>query len=94
MFITINVPDNLPQERVQQKIREIEESLRQESEFFESVMKANTVEPDGFNPLSDSEEDLLLFWESFGSWQDDRTPEEIIREIYMTRTPTERDISL
>ena len=27
------------------------------------------------------EEDLKLFWESFGSWQDKRSPEDIIQEI-------------
>ena len=36
------------------------------------------------------DEDLRLFWESFGSWQDSRTAEEIIRDIYGSRTTTER----
>ena len=36
------------------------------------------------------DEDLQLFWESFGSWQDTRTAEEIIRDIYASRTSTER----
>ena len=40
------------------------------------------------------EEDLRLFWESFGSWKDERRPEEIIKEIYASRKSTDRDIQL
>ena len=40
------------------------------------------------------EEDLQLFWESFGSWKDERPPEEIIKEIYASRKSTDRDIQL
>ncbi len=40
------------------------------------------------------EEDLKLFWESFGSWKDDRTPEEIIQEIYKSRKSAVREIQL
>lgn len=40
------------------------------------------------------DEDLRLFWESFGSWQDTRTAEEIIDDIYSSRTSTEREIDL
>jgi hypothetical protein len=39
-------------------------------------------------------EDLQMFWDSFGSWQDERAPEEIIREIYENRKSTSRDIQL
>jgi len=39
-------------------------------------------------------EDLQMFWDSFGSWQDERAPEEIIREIYESRKSTSRDIQL
>ena len=38
--------------------------------------------------------DLRLFWESFGSWEDERSPEEIINEIYASRKSTERDMQL
>ena len=40
------------------------------------------------------EEDLEMFWESFGSWQDQRPTEEIIRDIYESRKSTVRDIQL
>ena len=40
------------------------------------------------------EEDLQLFWESFGSWKDERPPEEIINEILASRKSTVRDIQL
>ena len=39
-------------------------------------------------------EDLEMFWESFGSWQDQRPTEEIIRDIYESRKSTYRDIQL
>lgn len=44
--------------------------------------------------IEEREEDLKLFWESFGSWKDDRTPEEIIQEIYKSRKSTIREIQL
>ena len=34
------------------------------------------------------------FWETFGSWQDDRSVEEIIEDIYASRTTTERKMRL
>lgn len=37
MQVTIDIPDSLPQERVQQRIKEIEESLREEANFLMSV---------------------------------------------------------
>ena len=40
------------------------------------------------------EEDLRLFWESFGSWEDEKSPGEIIQEIYKSRKSTIRDIQL
>ena len=42
----------------------------------------------------DGDEDTRLFWSSFGSWQDDRTAEEIIADIYASRTSTEREVQL
>lgn len=37
-------------------------------------------------------EDMRLFWSSFGSWQDNRTVEEIIEDIYASRTSNEREV--
>ncbi|MDM8525324.1 hypothetical protein QUF80_18290 [Desulfococcaceae bacterium HSG8] len=42
----------------------------------------------------ESEEDMQLFWESFGSWKDKRTTEEIIKDIYGSRRSVERRIQL
>jgi CDP-glycerol glycerophosphotransferase (TagB/SpsB family) len=39
-------------------------------------------------------EDLETFYESFGSWQDERSSEEIIRDIHESRKSTSRDIQL
>jgi hypothetical protein len=41
-----------------------------------------------------TDEDSRLFWESFGSWQDERTAEKIIEDIYSSRTSTERELQL
>ncbi len=43
---------------------------------------------------SAKEEDIEVFWESFGSWQDERSTEEIIREVYESRKSAVRDIQL
>lgn len=37
MQITIDVPDTLPQTRVRQRIKELEESLQEEAKFLESL---------------------------------------------------------
>jgi hypothetical protein len=39
-------------------------------------------------------EDLDLFWESFGSWQDDRSTQEIIQDVYESRKSTTRVVQL
>lgn len=40
------------------------------------------------------EEDIRLFRESFGSWEENKTSEEIIQEIYKSRESTTRVIRL
>jgi hypothetical protein len=57
--------------------------------------EAGSEETDEFD-LSEitSDEDMRLFWASFGSWQDDRTAEEIIEDIYTSRSSTEREVHL
>ena len=40
------------------------------------------------------DEEIQLFWQSFGSWKDERSPEEIIREIYESRKSTSREMNL
>jgi len=49
---------------------------------------------DKFLEIDKGEEDLRLFWQSFGSWKDERSPEQIIQEIYESRKSTSRDIQL
>jgi hypothetical protein len=43
---------------------------------------------------SEEGKDLRMFWESFGSWQDERSAEEIIHEIYESRKSSGRDTQL
>lgn len=40
------------------------------------------------------DEEIQLFWQSFGSWKDERSSEEIIREIYESRKSTSREMNL
>lgn len=40
MKVTIEIPDSLPQEHVQQKIREIEASLREEAKLLKTTKNA------------------------------------------------------
>ena len=37
MQVTIDVPDSLPKERLQQRIKELEGSLREEAHFLEAL---------------------------------------------------------
>ena len=43
MQITINVPDALPQERLKQRIKELEQSLMTEAKFFAVFSKQQTA---------------------------------------------------
>jgi len=38
--------------------------------------------------------DSRLFWESFGSWQDERSAKEIVSEVYKTRRSRTKDVQL
>jgi hypothetical protein len=86
MMITINVPDSLPPERVRQRIREIESSLLEEAQFWETT----TAE----NPSLPVPEKDAAFFQTFGSWQDDRDAEALVREILESRRPSKRTASL
>lgn len=43
MQMTINVPDSLPQERIKQRIQELEQSLINKATFFSFFAKQQTV---------------------------------------------------
>ena len=47
-----------------------------------------------FDSDPQEEEDTKLFWESFGSWKDDRSSEEILSDIYSSRMSENREIQL
>ena len=50
------------------------------------------VESEPLTPETD--EETRRFMATFGSWQDTRTPEEIVADIYASRTTTEREFAL
>lgn len=60
--------------------------LQEEIERLRKELESGKIIEDG--------EESMLFWESFGSWEDARTAEEIIKEIYESRRSTSRDIKL
>ena len=86
MMITIHVPDSLPPERVRQRIREIESSLLEEAQFWETTNAENQSLP---VPEMDTD-----FFQTFGSWRDDRDAETIVREIMESRRASKRTASL
>ncbi|OQX12023.1 MAG: hypothetical protein BWK80_44235 [Desulfobacteraceae bacterium IS3] len=45
-------------------------------------------------PVSDMDRETQEFLELCGTWEDERSPEEIVREIYESRTAGEREILL
>jgi hypothetical protein len=46
MQITINVPDTLPQDRIKQRIQELEQSLINEAKFFALLFKQQPATAD------------------------------------------------
>ena len=65
-----------------------------ESELPKMLKLIHFIKNEVFEVKSRKEEDLQLFWASFGSWKDERAPEAIIKEIYASRKSTDRDIQL
>lgn len=60
--------------------------LQEEIERLRKEVEAGEIVDDG--------EETRSFWESFGSWEDDRTAEQIIKDIYESRRSTSRNIKL
>lgn len=48
MQVTIDVPDNMPRELLQQKIKEIEDGLKKEAELLQQ--KQNTLDGSNIDP--------------------------------------------
>ena len=65
-----------------------------ESELPKVLKMIHFLKEEIFQIESAKEEDLEMFWESFGSWQDQRSTEELIRDIYESRKSADRDIQL
>jgi len=56
------------------------------SELPNAVRLFRFLKEEIFTRREHTEEDTRLFWESFGSWQDDRPAEDIVKDIYAVRT--------
>jgi len=52
MQISIQVPDNLSAQRIYQRIRELEESLREEAKFISSLSKKTPPDTPSDDPWS------------------------------------------
>ncbi|EFI33097.1 hypothetical protein Dthio_PD0412 [Desulfonatronospira thiodismutans ASO3-1] len=74
---------------VLQEIKDLPESEIQKIIKMIQFLKKEVLQHD-----KPEDEDYLEFWDSFGSWKDERTAEEIIKDIYETRRSSSRDISL
>ena len=66
----------------------------QESDLPKVLKMIHFLKDEIFQKEDAKGEDLEMFWESFGSWQDQRSTEELIRDIYESRKSTVRDIQL
>ncbi|MDM8536234.1 hypothetical protein QUF70_05725, partial [Desulfobacterales bacterium HSG17] len=53
MIVTINIPDTLPEKRIWQRIREIEESLKKEAIFFQSIIEKKDLSENIFDSFSE-----------------------------------------
>ena len=65
-----------------------------ESELPKVLKMIHFLKEEIFQIESAKEEDLEMFLESFGSWQDQRSTEELIRDINESGKSTVRDIQL
>jgi hypothetical protein len=65
-----------------------------ESQLPKMLKLIHFLKEEVFEVEKQKEEDFQLFWESFGSWKDERPPEDIIKEIYANRKSRHRDIQL
>lgn len=65
-----------------------------ESEIKKNIKMIQFLKKEVLQHDMPEDEDYQEFWDSFGSWQDERTAEEIIKDIYETRRSSSRDISL
>jgi hypothetical protein len=58
MQITIHVPDDLPSGRIHQRIRELEDSLREEARFFADLSGKSPKAGSGDDPWQNPNLDL------------------------------------
>ena len=83
---------SLRTEYEQRLVNEIKELP--ESEIPKILKLIHFLKEEILGTKNQKEEDLQLFWQSFGSWKDERPTEEIIREIYEGRRSTTREVKL
>jgi hypothetical protein len=82
MQMPIRVPDNLPAQRIQQRIRELEESLQEEANFLNALSKKTQTTDLWDNPNDEPKNQLTLqqrFAALTGSWEGEklqRVPQE------------------
>lgn len=82
MQMTIDVPDTLPQERLKQRIKELEQSLLMEAQFFAVFSKQQTA-------LKTVKRNTVILGTLAGAFKvpenfDDPLPDEICNEFYKT----------
>jgi hypothetical protein len=65
-----------------------------ESELGKVLKMIHFLKEEIFGTENAKQEDLERFWQSFGSWKDDRAAEEIIQDVYESRKSAARAIEL
>jgi len=75
----MTLPNQTLIKQITDEVQSLPESLIQEVLDFIGFLRTKYEQ----NDQELRQEDLLT---TFGSWQDDRTPEEIVDDIYLTRT--------
>ncbi|GCL40207.1 hypothetical protein SR1949_53410 [Sphaerospermopsis reniformis] len=61
---------------------------------FIQILKKHYPQPKRENTITSQPHPLNTFIEKYGAWEDERTAEEIVKEIYDSRTISHSDISL
>ena len=73
MQLTINVPDNLPKVRITQRIKELEQSLQDEANFFATALAAKKAKQEKLAVLTKITQDCASL-----PTLDDRSADEIL----------------
>ena len=76
-------------DRLLDEIRDLSESDMTKLLKFVHFFKQELLKPTG-----QEDKDAQLFWQSYGSWKDERPAEDIILDLYESRRSSARNVEL